>query len=72
VAAPDPTQVKAKTISGDFYLRRGEYDDAIAAYQAGLQLDPSNPQLSEKLQKAIARCKKENAILKEGLKCGEP
>jgi tRNA A-37 threonylcarbamoyl transferase component Bud32 len=72
MAAPDPTQVKAKIITGDFYLKRGEYDDAIAAYQAGLQLDPSNPQLREKLQTAIARCKKENAILKEGLKCGEP
>ncbi len=57
---------------GDFYLRRGDYDCAISAYQQGLKLDPSNSDLRQKLDSAIKTCKQENAILNEGLKCGAP
>ena len=55
---------------GDFHLGRGEYDDAISSYQEGLNLDPSNGALRQKLGGAIKACKKENAILNEGLSCG--
>jgi tetratricopeptide (TPR) repeat protein len=55
---------------GDFHLGRGEYDDAIASYEEGLKLDPSNAALRQKLDGAIKACKKENAILNEGLNCG--
>jgi serine/threonine protein kinase len=69
--AVDPTKIKAKITLGDFHLGRGEYDSAIASYQDGLQLDPNNAELREKLAKAIQACKKENAILNEGLSCGQ-
>jgi hypothetical protein len=55
---------------GDFHVTRGEYDDAIASYQKGLKLDPSNSLLLQKLEAGIKACKKENAILNEGMKCG--
>jgi hypothetical protein len=64
--------VKGKITLGDFHLGRGEYDDAIANYEEGLKLDPSNPVLLQKLEKTIQACKKENAILNEGFKCGGP
>jgi serine/threonine-protein kinase len=67
---PDPKQVKSSITLGDFHLGRGEYDDAIASYQKGLQLDPSNSVLQQKLDGAIKACRKENAILNEGLNCG--
>ncbi|HXW14146.1 MAG TPA: protein kinase [Terriglobia bacterium] len=68
--APDPRQIKSSITLGDFHLARGEYDDAIASYQRGLQLDPSNAVLLQKLDSAIKACKKENSILNEGLNCG--
>ena len=67
---PDPQAIKAKITMGDFHLGRGEYDDAISSYQEGLNLDPSNGALRQKLEGAIKACRKENAILNEGLSCG--
>jgi hypothetical protein len=55
---------------GDFHLGRGEYDDAISQYQDGLRLDPSCPELQQRLEGAIKACKKENAILNESFNCG--
>ena len=68
--APDPRQVKSTITLGDFHLGRGEYDDAIASYQRGLQLDPSNSVLKDKLEGAINTCKTESKILNENFKCG--
>ena len=66
----DPKAIKSATTLGDFHLQRGEYDDAISSYQRGLQVDPSNSTLRQKLEAAIKACRKENAILNEGLSCG--
>jgi serine/threonine-protein kinase len=68
--APDPRQIKSTITLGDFHLGRGEYDDAIASYQKGLQLDPSNAVLKNKLDAAISTCKTESKILSESFKCG--
>ena len=70
--AVDTREVQAKITMGDFHLMRGEYDDAIASYEAGLQLDPSNPILHQKLHSAIRACQKANSILNEGMDCAEP
>jgi len=75
VPPPTPPPVDLKAIRGrislgDFHYKRGEYDDAIAAYQEGLGLDPSNAELNHKLEETIKACKKENSILNEGFKCG--
>ena len=53
-AAPpvDPKKIKGAITLGDFYLKNGNYADAIKAYQDGLILDPSNPDLLDKLQRA--------------------
>jgi cytochrome c-type biogenesis protein CcmH/NrfG len=37
---------------GDFYFKDGKYNDAIQAYQEGLKLDPSNPELLDRVQRA--------------------
>ncbi|MGD0225301.1 MAG: protein kinase [Terriglobia bacterium] len=66
----DPHEVKGKISLGDFYYKRGEYGKAITAYQEGLNLDPSNAELHQKLDETIKACKKENAILGESLNCG--
>ena len=66
----DQKAVRAAMTMGDFHVTRGEYDDAIASYQKGLKLDPSNSLLLQKLEAGIKACKKENAILNEGMKCG--
>jgi serine/threonine-protein kinase len=73
-AAPavDPKEVKAKLTMGRFHRGRGEYDEAIASFQEGLKLDPSNAEIRQELEKTIQACKKENAILNEGFKCGGP
>jgi hypothetical protein len=55
---------------GIFHAGRSEYDAAITNFQDGLRLDPSNAELRQKLEETIRVCKKENAILNEGLKCG--
>ncbi len=67
---PDSKAIKSSITLGDFHLGRGEYDEAINSYKGGLQLDPSNSVLREKLNSAIRACRKENAILNEGLSCG--
>jgi serine/threonine protein kinase len=64
--------VGAKISLGDFHLQRGEYDDAIAAYRKGLELDPANAQLIRKLKAAIQTCKQEKALLGGDMKCGSP
>jgi serine/threonine-protein kinase len=45
-------KVNAAITEGDYYYDNGEYDRAIAAYQAGLAADPGNAQLSQKIGKA--------------------
>jgi serine/threonine-protein kinase len=70
VPAVDPKEVKAKLTMGRFHRGRGEYDEAIASFQEGLRLDPKNVDLQQELDNTIKACKKVNAILNEGLKCG--
>jgi cytochrome c-type biogenesis protein CcmH/NrfG len=48
----DPKKVKAAITLGDSYLKDGKYDDAIKAYQDGLKLDPSNPDLLDRMERA--------------------
>jgi hypothetical protein len=55
---------------GDYHSKRGEYDDAIASYEEGLKLDPSNTELRQKLVETIKTCKTENAVMGESLRCG--
>ncbi|MGB6460448.1 MAG: protein kinase [Candidatus Acidiferrum sp.] len=48
---------RQKTVSdttslGDLYFQNGEYDNAIKEYQQGLQADPSNAPLQDKLARA--------------------
>jgi serine/threonine protein kinase len=52
IPAVDPKKIKAAIAEGDVFFRAGEYDDAIAAYQRGLALDPSNSELHVKIAKA--------------------
>lgn len=44
--------VNATTSLGDLYFQNGEYDNAIKEYQQGLQADPSNAALQDKLARA--------------------
>jgi eukaryotic-like serine/threonine-protein kinase len=69
--AIDPRAIKSALTLGKFHFDRGEYSEAIAAYEGGLHLDPSNAELRQKLQEVVAACKRENAILGETHKCGE-
>ncbi len=67
--APLKPPVNAARVSealtmGNFYLERGEYDHAIAEYQRGLQLDPTNQQLLEQLQRARRAKTAEQRILR--------
>ncbi len=66
----DPKAIQAKITMGRFHQRRGEYDEAIDEYRQGLKLDPNNAEIQKLLQETINACKRENAILGEGLKCG--
>jgi hypothetical protein len=63
-------EVKGRLTMGKFLRGRGEYDEAIASFQEGLKLDPSNAELRQELDNTIKTCKRENTILNEGLKCG--
>jgi serine/threonine-protein kinase len=45
-------QVDAAKKQGDNYYENGKYDEAISAYQGGLNLDPSNAQLLQALRRA--------------------
>jgi len=67
---PVPPNIKPKITLGDWHLTRGEYDDAIASYREGLNMDPSNAELRQKLEKTIQACKTEKAALGESFKCG--
>ncbi|MGB7280815.1 MAG: protein kinase [Candidatus Acidiferrum sp.] len=49
---------RAKTVSatsslGDLYLQNGEFDNAIMEYTKGLEVDPSNKSLQDKIAQAI-------------------
>jgi serine/threonine-protein kinase len=48
----DAKEVKAAITLGDSYLKDGKYDEAIKAYQEGLNLDPSNPDLLNRIERA--------------------
>ena len=65
-------EIRAKITMGNFYLSRAEYDDAIAAYEDGLKLDPSNTDLRLKLDQAIRDCMTERAAFDGNLRCGGP
>jgi len=71
VPVPDPKKAKMKFSMGDFHLRRGEYADAVAAYEEGLRLDPFNDVVPQKIALAIRECKEENKVMGESLDCGE-
>jgi tetratricopeptide (TPR) repeat protein len=51
-AAEIRKKVNAAITEGDYYYENGEYDRAIATYQAGLAADPGNAQLTQKIGKA--------------------
>ncbi|MGD0695596.1 MAG: protein kinase [Terriglobia bacterium] len=50
--AVDPAKIAAAINLGKFYLNRGEYDNAIAEFQQGLDLDPQNADLLNLIQRA--------------------
>ena len=50
--AVDPAKIAAAKKLGQFYLNRGEYDNAIAEFQRGLELDPQNAELHTLIQRA--------------------
>ncbi|MGB7592658.1 MAG: protein kinase [Terriglobia bacterium] len=60
----DPKKIKAAITLGDFYLKDGKYDDAIKAYQEGLNLDPSNADLRSKMERAEKAKAAEERLLK--------
>lgn len=59
----DTKAVKARIAEGDFYLKRGEYDSAIASYVEGLKLDPTNAELKDDIAKAKKAQDIENKVL---------
>ncbi len=61
----DPAMVRSWITQGDFFLKRGDYDSAIAAYQDGLNLDPSNQQLRDKIDKTKKARDIERKILQQ-------
>jgi tRNA A-37 threonylcarbamoyl transferase component Bud32 len=50
--AVDARKIKGQLTLGDFYMKDGEYDKAIAAYRDGLKLDPGNTELRERIARA--------------------
>jgi serine/threonine-protein kinase len=71
VPTVDAKAVRGKLNLGKFHESRGEYDEAIAALQEGLKLDPTNLELRQQLEKTIKACKTERTTMGENLKCGE-
>ena len=65
------TQLDGKIRLGDWHLARGEFDEAISLYQEAEKIGPGSIEIRQKLDSAIAACKKERAILGEDLKCSE-
>ena len=45
-------QIHAAITEGDLFYENGEYDSAISAYQNGLNVSPTHPELLQKIQKA--------------------
>jgi serine/threonine protein kinase len=62
-SAVDPKKIKGAITLGDFYFKDGKYADAIKAYQEGLKLDPANPDLLERVQRAKKAKAAEEKIL---------
>ncbi len=60
---PDPKQIAAAITEGDWHKQRGEYKQAITAYEKGLALDPSNAELKKKIQEARTAKQAEDQIL---------
>ena len=44
--------ISAKTLAGDGYFDRGDYDSALSEYEIGLKLDPSNASLHARVERA--------------------
>ncbi len=61
--AADPAKIAGAIKLGDFYLARGEYDNAINEFQKGLNLDPSNATLRGRLDRAIKAKAAESRVL---------
>jgi serine/threonine-protein kinase len=59
----DQAKIAGSIKLGDFYLSRGEYDNAINEFQKGLSLDPSNSTLREKLDRARKAKAAESRVL---------
>lgn len=59
----DPAKIAGSIKLGDFYLSRGEYDNAINEFQKGLSLEPSNAQLRERLERARKAKAAESRVL---------
>ena len=52
VRTVDPAKIRAAIVEGDVFFKMPDYDGAISAYERGLELDPGNTILREKIQKA--------------------
>lgn len=72
VAPQTPNPAIQARVMGDFHFKRGNWDEAIAAYKAALQLDPTNREVPQKLKDAIQGCKLEKRILGGDFRCGAP
>ncbi|MBZ5513695.1 MAG: protein kinase [Acidobacteriia bacterium] len=48
----DPRQINAAVKVGDLLRERGDYDGAIAEYQRGLHLDPTNQVIKDRIERA--------------------
>jgi serine/threonine protein kinase len=59
----DAKKIKAAITLGDSCFKDGKYDDAIKAYQEGLNLDPSNPELLDRMERAKKAKAAEEKIL---------
>ena len=49
-----PGSAEARRFLGDTYLQEGSYAEAIASYQKGLAIDPSDEEAKERLARAKA------------------
>jgi eukaryotic-like serine/threonine-protein kinase len=61
--AVDPARIAGSIKLGDFYLSRGEYDNAINEFQKGLALDPTNSTLLQRLDRARKAKAAESRVL---------
>jgi serine/threonine-protein kinase len=59
----DPKKIKAAIALGESRFKDGKYDEAIKAYQEGLNLDPSNPELLDRMERAKKAKAAEERIL---------